>query len=94
MTHRLVADVSRGESGPSVDPNATMELVLVIVAAAAAAWGAVIARCAPLWLGAAGCIALGYVLGPPLWTAHVGPLPLTPDRIFAKLNPVAGHGAK
>src|SRR5262245_15738260 len=57
-----------------------MEIVLAITAAAAALWGALLVRSASLWLAAALFVAMGYVLGPPLWTAHVGPITITADR--------------
>jgi O-antigen ligase len=57
-----------------------MELALVLIAAAAAVWGAVFARTASMWMATALFIALGYVLGPPLWAVHAGPIPLTCDR--------------
>ena len=59
-----------------------MEILLVIFAAAVAAWGLVVARHISLWVATAAFIALGYVLGPPLWTAHVGPIPFTIDRLL------------
>lgn len=59
-----------------------MELVVVIIAVAAAAWWAVYARCGSLWVGCAAFVALGYVLGPPLWSPKVGPIPLTIDRLL------------
>jgi O-antigen ligase len=58
-----------------------MEIVLAIVGAASLVWGAAYARRAALLPAAAAFIALGYVLGPPLWTAHVG-VPLTIDRLL------------
>jgi O-antigen ligase len=65
-----------------------MEIVVAIGALALATWGALIARHASVWIATAVFIALGYVLGPPLWSADVGPLPLTPDRVL-----LAGLGA-
>jgi O-antigen ligase len=59
-----------------------MELVLVMIAAVAAVWGALFARRASVWMATALCMALGYVLGPPLWTLHAGPIPLTCDRVL------------
>ena len=47
-----------------------MELVILLFAVAAAAWGASVRRHASLWFATAPFIALGYVLGPPLWTVH------------------------
>jgi N-acetylglucosaminyldiphosphoundecaprenol N-acetyl-beta-D-mannosaminyltransferase len=65
-----------------------MIAVVLLLAAAAMVWWAVLAQRWPLWLGGAAFIALGYVLGPPLWTAHLGPLALTVDRLL-----LAGLGA-
>lgn len=59
-----------------------MELVLLLTVAAAAIWAALFARRASLWLAAALFMALGYVLGPPLWTVHLGAVPLTIDRVL------------
>jgi O-antigen ligase len=59
-----------------------MELVLLLLAIAAATWGAVFAQRASLWVAGATFIAAGYVLGPPLWTMHVGPIPVTADRVL------------
>jgi O-antigen ligase len=59
-----------------------MELLLLIVAAAAIVWWAVCARYGSLWVGCAAFVALGYVLGPPLWSPKVGPIPLTVDRVL------------
>lgn len=59
-----------------------MELVVLILALAAATWGGVFAQRASLWFAAAAFIAAGYILGPPLWTAHLGPIPVTTDRVL------------
>lgn len=59
-----------------------MELVLVIFAVAIAVWGALFARSTTVWMATALFMTLGYVLGPPLWTVHAGPLPLTCDRVL------------
>ncbi len=59
-----------------------MELVVVILALAAAVWWATYARHGSLWLGGAGFVAFGYVLGPALWSVHVGPMTMTVDRIL------------
>ncbi len=65
-----------------------MEIVVAIGALAAATWAALVARHISVWAATAAFIALGYVLGPPLWSADIGPLPLTPDRVL-----LAGLGA-
>jgi O-antigen ligase len=59
-----------------------MAIVVLMLALAAAAWGALFARRASLWFASAVFIAAGYVLGPPLWTAHLGPVALTIDRVL------------
>ncbi|HEX6962705.1 MAG TPA: O-antigen ligase family protein, partial [Lacipirellula sp.] len=59
-----------------------MELVLLILALAAATWWAVYARYGSLVAGAGAVVALGYVLGPPLWSPQLGPVPLTVDRLL------------
>jgi O-antigen ligase len=65
-----------------------MEIVLAIGAVASFCFWAAYARRGSLWMGCAAFIALGYVLAPPLWTAHIGPIPLTVDRLL-----LAGLGA-
>ncbi|RIK72266.1 MAG: hypothetical protein DCC67_19495 [Planctomycetota bacterium] len=59
-----------------------MEMVLLILAAAALCWWAAYARHGSLLVGVGAYLALGYVLGPPLWSANLGPLPLTADRVL------------
>ena len=59
-----------------------MALIALILVAAAAVWWAAYARRGPLWVGAAAFIALGYMLGPPLWSPNVGTVPLTIDRLL------------
>src|SRR5215212_1498530 len=59
-----------------------MEVVLVIFVFAAAAWWAAYAERGSLALGCAAFIAVGYVLGPPLWSPHLGPVTLTVDRVL------------
>ena len=54
---------------------AIFALLGLLVWAAYARWGS-------LWVGCAAFIALGYVLAPQLWTAHIGPIPLTVDRVL------------
>lgn len=58
-----------------------MEFVLAIAGLALLVWATLCARRASLLPAAAAFIAFGYVLGPPLWTAHVG-VPLTIDRLL------------
>jgi hypothetical protein len=59
-----------------------MEIVLAILAVVALLGWTAYARWGSLWVGCAAFIALGYVLAPPLWTTHIGPIPLTIDRIL------------
>jgi O-antigen ligase len=59
-----------------------MELVLGLIVVAGAVWAALFARSASLWLATTLFVALGYILGPPLWTSRVGPIPLTADRVL------------
>ncbi len=59
-----------------------MEIVILFVALAAVIWGAAFAQRASLWFGAAAFIAAGYVLGPPLFSVHLGPVPVTIDRVL------------
>jgi O-antigen ligase len=59
-----------------------MDIALPIFAVAAAAWWAVYARHGSLLVGCGGFVALGYALGPPLWSSHAGPVPLTVDRLL------------
>lgn len=59
-----------------------MEIVLAILAVVGLLGWAAYARWGSLWVGCAAFIALGYILAPPLWTAHIGPIPLTIDRVL------------
>jgi O-antigen ligase len=59
-----------------------MGIAFVLIAVAALCWWGAYAQYGSLWVGAAAFVALGYVLAPPLWTAHLGPVPLTIDRIL------------
>ncbi len=70
-----------------------MELVLAIIAVAGAVWWAVYARHGSLLVGCGLFVALGYVLGPPLWSPQVGAIPLTVDRLLliALLGVVISH---
>src|SRR3972149_2193268 len=58
-----------------------MPFVALIVLAAGLVWGAIYARRGSLAIGAAGLIVVAYVLGYNFWSQHVGPLPLTLDRV-------------
>lgn len=55
--------------------------VALIVVAAGLVWGAIYARRGSLALGAAALVAVAYVFGYNFWNLHVGPLPLTLDRV-------------
>ncbi|WP_428303810.1 O-antigen ligase family protein [Lacipirellula sp.] len=59
-----------------------MEVAIAIAALGGLLWWAAYARWGSLWMGCGAFIALGYVLAPPLWTAHIGPIPLTVDRVL------------
>jgi len=58
-----------------------MPLVVLIVLAAGLVWGALYARRGSLALGVAALVAVAYVFGYNFWNEHIGPLPLTLDRI-------------
>jgi O-antigen ligase len=58
-----------------------MPLVALIVLAAGLVWGAIYARRGSLVVGAAAVIVVAYVFGYNFWSEHVGPLPLTFDRV-------------
>lgn len=59
-----------------------MPVVLLFAAVAAVLWGLLFARRASLTITALATVAVGYVLGHSFWNAHVGPLPLTLDRLL------------
>jgi N-acetylglucosaminyldiphosphoundecaprenol N-acetyl-beta-D-mannosaminyltransferase len=59
-----------------------MPIVIAIVALAALLWGAIYARRGSLVVGCGVLIVLGYVLGHEFWNTHVGPLPITLDRLL------------
>ncbi|MGD9636106.1 MAG: O-antigen ligase family protein, partial [Pirellulales bacterium] len=58
-----------------------MPIVALIVLLAGLLWGVIYARRGSLAVGAAALVAIAYVLGYNFWNLHVGPLPLTLDRI-------------
>jgi N-acetylglucosaminyldiphosphoundecaprenol N-acetyl-beta-D-mannosaminyltransferase len=58
-----------------------MPFVAAVAALAAIVWGAILARRASLLIGATVFLIVGYVFGFDFWHAHVGPLPLTLDRL-------------
>lgn len=58
-----------------------MPIVALIVLLAGLVWGVIYARRGSLAIAAAVLVALAYVLGYNFWNQHVGPLPLTLDRI-------------
>lgn len=55
--------------------------VALLVVAAGLVWGAIYARRGSLAFGGAALVVVAYVLGYNFWNLHVGPLPLTLDRI-------------
>ena len=59
-----------------------MELTLAILAVGALAWSLVYARYGSLVVGCTIFICCGYVLTRDFWQAHLGPLPLTADRLL------------
>jgi O-antigen ligase len=58
-----------------------MPLVALLVMAAGMVWGLIYARRGSLALGGAALIVVAYVFGYTFWNLHVGPLPLTLDRL-------------
>jgi hypothetical protein len=58
-----------------------MSLVAVFTLAAGLVWGAIYARRGSLALGLAVVLAIGYVFGHNYWHRHIGPLPVTLDRV-------------
>ena len=62
-----------------------MPFVIVLAVLAALVWGAIaFRRFSPVGVAVA-TIGIGYVLGYDFWNLHVGPLPLTVDRLFLGL---------
>lgn len=59
-----------------------MPIVALLVLIAGAVWGTIYARRGSLAVGGAALVAVGYVLGFYFWNQHIGPLPLTLDRIL------------
>lgn len=68
-----------------------MPIILAIAAVAALLWALAYARGASMTLAALATLAVGYVLGHSFWNLHVGPIPLTLDRLM--LAGVAGIAA-
>jgi N-acetylglucosaminyldiphosphoundecaprenol N-acetyl-beta-D-mannosaminyltransferase len=58
-----------------------MALLAAMCAAVAIVWGAILAQRVALLVGVAVFLVVGYVFGFDFWNAHVGPLPITLDRI-------------
>jgi N-acetylglucosaminyldiphosphoundecaprenol N-acetyl-beta-D-mannosaminyltransferase len=58
-----------------------MEIVAAIAVPTAIVWGMLFARRGSLSAGAAAFLVVGYVFGYEFWNAHVGPLPITLDRL-------------
>lgn len=59
-----------------------MPAVLLFVLLAAVCWGLVYARGASLTLTALGALLVGYVFGHAFWNVHIGPVPITLDRLM------------
>lgn len=59
-----------------------MPVVAAALGLAALAWGVILARRASLLVVCGLLIVVGYVFGHEFWNAHVGPLPLTLDRLL------------
>jgi N-acetylglucosaminyldiphosphoundecaprenol N-acetyl-beta-D-mannosaminyltransferase len=59
-----------------------MPIVFAAATLAAILWGAVVARRGSLLVGCAVILIVGYVCGYEFWNTHLGPLPLTLDRIL------------
>ncbi|TWT89700.1 O-Antigen ligase [Pseudobythopirellula maris] len=59
-----------------------MPAILAILALAAIVWGALVVRRTPVVVLVFGTLVVGYVLGHSFWNAHLGPLPLTLDRLL------------
>jgi hypothetical protein len=68
-----------------------MEIVAPIFGLAMVAWALVVGRSLTGLVACGLFIALSYVLGPPFWSAKIGPLPLNVERL-ALLGLVAWHG--
>jgi O-antigen ligase len=58
-----------------------MPIVVILVLLAGLVWGLIYARVGSLAVGGAALLAIAYVLGYNFWSQHVGPLPLTLDRV-------------
>ncbi len=59
-----------------------MPVVAAIFAIAAAIWGVIVARRGSLLVGCGLLVMVSYVLGHEFWNVHIGPLPITLDRIL------------
>ncbi|TWU27294.1 O-antigen ligase family protein [Bythopirellula polymerisocia] len=59
-----------------------MEIVIAIFAVAAVAWAFVYARHGSLLVGCTLFVTLGYIFTRDFWQAHIGPVPLTVDRLL------------
>ncbi|MDZ4659683.1 MAG: O-antigen ligase family protein [Bythopirellula sp.] len=59
-----------------------MEILFAILGVAALAWAFVYGRHGSLLAGCTGFIVFGYVLTRDFWQLHLGPLPLTVDRLL------------
>ncbi len=59
-----------------------MEILFAIITVAAITWALVYARYGSLLVGCTLFVILGYVFTHDFWQVHLGPLPLTLDRLF------------
>jgi O-antigen ligase len=59
-----------------------MPVVAAVFALAAVAWGAIVARRSSLLVGVGVLLVVAYAGGHDFWTARIGPLPLTLDRML------------
>ncbi|TWT75917.1 O-Antigen ligase [Posidoniimonas polymericola] len=59
-----------------------MPVVLLLAAIAGMLWALFLAQRSSLLLATLATAAVGYVLGHSFWNAHIGPLPLTLDRLL------------
>ncbi len=59
-----------------------MPVVVAVLGLAAIVWAAIYARRGSLLVGCGALLVVGYVLGYEFWNTHVGPLPVTLDRLM------------
>ncbi len=59
-----------------------MPIIVLIFAAVGLTWGAVVAKRVSLMVGCGLVVVVSYALGHEFWNVHVGPLPITLDRLL------------